>query len=176
MPDLTRELSLAEETTLLLYGSVLNADGTRSDDVFSRYGEGGSLVAGALLMDLTARGRLWMERPKPPELRARRDSWIWAPGMMLLFLAAMFGPVAAVEWWQLAPQPVLFLSFPLCLAVILALGLRATLRGGRMVVVDASPVGDEMLDAVLKRANAHWPARASENLHPPLLWRGESPE
>jgi hypothetical protein len=150
MPDLTRELSLAEETTLLLYGSVLNADGTVSDDVFSRYGEGGSLVAGALLMDLAARGRLRMERPKPPELRARRDGWIWALGMMLLFLAAMFGPVAAVEWWQLAPQPFLFLSFPLCLAVILALGLRATLRGGRMVVVDASPVGDEMLDAVLK--------------------------
>jgi Golgi phosphoprotein 3 (GPP34) len=147
---MTQKLSLAEETTLLLYGSVLNADGTRSDDVFSRYGESGSLVAGALLMDLAARGRLRMERPKAPEQRARSDGWVWALAMILLFLAAMFGPVAAVEWWHVLPQPVLFLSFPLCLAIILALGLRSTLRGGRMVVADTSPVGDEMLDAVLK--------------------------
>jgi hypothetical protein len=39
MSDMTQRLSLAEETTLLLYSCVLNADGTRSDDVFSRYGE-----------------------------------------------------------------------------------------------------------------------------------------
>jgi len=145
-----QELSLAEETTLLLYGSLLNADGTRSDDVFSKYGESGSLVAGALLMDLAARGRLRMERPLPPERRAKSDGCLFALAAVLIFLAAMFGPAIAVEWWHALPEPYLFLSFPLCLAIIFALSLRSAIRGGKMVVVDASPVGEEMLDAVLK--------------------------
>ncbi len=147
---MVKELSLAEETTLLVYGSVLNADGTRSDDIFSKYGEGGSLVAGALLMDLAARGRLRMERPQPPEKRARNDGCVWGLGMLLLFVAAMFGPVVAVEWWHILPSSYLVLPFPLCLAILFAFGLRSALRGGRMVIVDTSPVGDEMLDAVLK--------------------------
>jgi len=148
---MTQELSLAEETTLLLYGGVLNADGTRSDDVFSKYGEGGSLVAGALLMDLAARGRLQMERPKGPEQRARSDGRVWALAMILLFLAAMFGPLAVTVWWNLLPvTPYIFASFPLCLLIIVAANLRSSLRAGRMVVVDTSPVGAEMLDAVLK--------------------------
>ncbi len=148
---MTRELSLAEETTLLLYGSVLNVDGALSDDVFSKYGESGSLVAGALLMDLVARGRLRMERPKPPERRARRDGWLWAMGMILLFIAAMFGPLAVTVWWRLLPViPYTFASFPLCLLIILAANLRVALHTGYMVIVDTSPVGEEMLDAVLK--------------------------
>jgi hypothetical protein len=150
MPDLIRELSLAEETTLLLYGSVLNADGTRSDDVFSKYGEGGSLVAGALLMDLAARGRLRMERPKPPEKRAT-SGWRGSLGMILLFLAAMFGPLAVTAWWDLLPVvPYSLVSFPLCMLIIVAANLRSSLRAGGMIILDTSPVGEEMLDAVLK--------------------------
>ena len=95
------ELSLAEETTLLLYGSVLNANGARSDDVFSKYGESGSLVAGALLMDLAAHGRLRMEHPKAPEKRAQSDGWLWSLGWILLFLTAMFGPLVVTVWWNL---------------------------------------------------------------------------
>jgi hypothetical protein len=148
---MTQRLSLGEETTLLLYGSVLNADGTLSDDVFSKYGEGGSLVAGALLMDLATRGRLRMERPRAPEKRARSDGWLWSLGMILLFLAAMFGPLAVTVWWNLLPVvPYAFASFPLCLLIILAANLRVALRTGYVVIVDTSPVGDEMLDAVLK--------------------------
>jgi hypothetical protein len=148
---LTREPSLAEETTLLLYGGVLNADGTRSDDVFSKYGESGSLVAGALLMDLAARGRLRMARPQAPERRAKGDGWIWSLGMMLLFLAALFGPLAVTAWWNLLPVvPYSLVSFPLCLLIILVANLRSSLRAGNMVIVDTSSVGEEMLDAVLK--------------------------
>jgi hypothetical protein len=151
MSDLKRELSLAEEATLLLYGGALNADGASSDDVFSKYGESGSLVAGALLMDLAARGRLRMERPKPPEKRAKSDGWLWSLAMIMLFLAAMFGPLAVTVWWNLLPVvPYAFASFPLCLLIILAANLRVALRTGYMVIVDTSPVGEEMLDAVLK--------------------------
>lgn len=148
---MTRELSLAEETTLLLYGSVLSADGTRSDDVFSKYGESGSLVARALLMDLATRGRLRMERPKPAEKRAKSDGWLWSLGWILLFLTAMFGPLAVTVWWNLLPViPYTFASFPLCLLIILVANLRVALRTGFMVIVDTSPVGEEMLDVVLK--------------------------
>jgi len=148
---MARELSLAEETTLLLYGGVLNADGTRSDDVFSKYGESGSLVAGALLMDLAVRSWLQMARPQAPERRAKGDGWIWSLGMMLLFLAALFGPLAVTVWWNLLPVvPYSLVSFPLCLLIIIIANLRSSLRAGNMVIVDASPVGEEMLDTVLK--------------------------
>jgi hypothetical protein len=148
---LTRELSLAEETTLLLYGGVLNADGTRSDDVFGKYGESGSLVAGALLMDLAARSRLRMAHPQAPEKRAKGDGWIWSLGMMLLFLVALFGPLAVTVWWNLlSVVPYSLVSFPLCILIIIMANLRSSLRAGNMVIVDASPVGEEMLDAVLK--------------------------
>jgi hypothetical protein len=151
MSVMTQRLSQGEETTLLLYGAVLNADGTRSQDVFSKYGESGSLVAGALLMDLAARGRLRMERPRPPEQRAKRHGWLWTLGIILLFLVAMFGPLAVTAWWNLLPVvPYTFVSFPLCLLIILAVNLRVALRTGYMVIVDTSPVGEEMLDAVLK--------------------------
>jgi hypothetical protein len=70
--------------------------------------------------------------------------------MLLLALAALFGPVIAVDWLHILPAPFLWLTFPLCFALIIALNLRSALRGGGMVVVDASPVGDAMLDAVLK--------------------------
>ena len=119
--------------------------------MFSKYGESGSLVAGALLMDLAARGRLRMERPKPPEKRAKSDGWLWSLGMILLFLAAMFGPLAVTVWWRLLPVvPYAFISFPLCMLIILVANLRVALRTGFMVIVDTSPVGEEMLDAVLK--------------------------
>jgi hypothetical protein len=147
---MTDDLSLAEGATLLLYGSVLHADGARSDDVFSQYGESGSLVAGALLMDLAARDRLRMERPLPPEKRGRRDGCGWGLAMLLLALAALFGPLVAVDWSHVLPPLFLWLTFPLCFALIIALNLRSALRSARMVVVDTSPIGDAMLDAVLK--------------------------
>jgi hypothetical protein len=66
-------LSLAEQTTLLLYRGEVSADGTRMTDTFHRYGRSGSLVCAAVLMDLALRGRVAVERPLPPQERAKGE-------------------------------------------------------------------------------------------------------
>jgi hypothetical protein len=71
--------------------------------------------------------------------------------MTLLFIAAMFGPLAVTVWWNLLPViPDACASFPLRLRVIFLAHLRVAPHTGYMVIVDISPVGEAMLDAVLE--------------------------
>jgi hypothetical protein len=144
-------LSLAEQTTLLLYRSVIAADGTLSNDIFSRYGSSGSLVAAALLMDLALRGRARMERPQSPQRRAKGDGWGFVVGSVLLFLLAMFGPPFVTVRWRVLPLAVgVLLPFVLCPLIIAILKARSSLRAGRMLLVDTSPIGDDLLDRTLQ--------------------------
>ncbi len=141
-------LSLAEETTLLLYSSVAKPDGTRTYDVFSKYSESAVLVAGAVLMDLALRGRVGMVRPQSPEQRTRNRRF--SVTGLLLAVVFIFGPVVAgilhVLTW---PQASLLIVVDITLVGIVA-RIVGNQRAGRMAIQDTSPTGDELLDTTLQ--------------------------
>jgi hypothetical protein len=141
-------LSLAEETTLLLYSSVVKPDGARSYDVFSKYGEPAVLVTGAVLMDLALRGRVGMVRPQSPEQRTRNHRFSVIG--LLLALVVIVGPLVAgflrVLTW---PQAWLLIFIDLTL-VSIVVRLVGNLRSGRMAIQDTTPTGDELLDTTLQ--------------------------
>jgi Golgi phosphoprotein 3 (GPP34) len=141
-------LTLAEETTLLLYGAVRKPDGTRTYDVFGRYGSSGLLVAGAILMDLALRGRVRMERPQSPEQRfqSQRLNMIW----LLLAVVALLGPLAALLLNLLSAPVGVALSIAGTVLLIVVGRLANNRRAGKMAIADASPTGDELLDAALQ--------------------------
>jgi len=152
--------SLAEEAMLLLYHGGVRPDGRRRDDVFSAGGGSGRLVAGALLMDLALRGRVRMERPLPPERRGRRTGVAWRLGVFLVLASTLFVPVAA--WRHLLPFEVgvdlppaawtllPFAVFLLFFVVVMVFGIASNALAPRMVIADASPMSEDMLDATLR--------------------------
>jgi hypothetical protein len=152
-------LSLAEQTTLLLYRGEVSADGSHSADSFHRYGRSGSLVCAAALMDLALRGRVAMERPLSPHERASGEGCLAALISMLAFLLALFGPVLVTVAWPILPVvPYVFLPVILCPLVIAVANVHQNVAAGKLSLVDASPTGDDLLDATL-RGIAHFGGR-----------------
>jgi hypothetical protein len=148
-------LTLAEEVTLLLYSGTVRADGQRTHDIFSQYGSNGSLVAGALMMDLALHGRARMEHPLPPSQRRRRPSWVAGLTIFVLIIVLIFGPLALALYWR--PEllrtfgfaPLVLGSFVVFLLVIALGNLFADARVGKLVIVDTSPTGEAMADITL---------------------------
>jgi hypothetical protein len=143
-------LSLAEETTLLLYSGMQRPDGTTSHDTFSKYGSSSTLVSAALLMDLALRGHVRMESPQTPEQRTRVQ---WVPvavAIILVFGLAFFGAILFLTNVPAAPSFVIAVPFIFCALLIMTVALIAGARTGKMVIVDASPIGDGLLDDTLQ--------------------------
>ncbi len=144
-------LSLAEQTTLLLYRGEVSADGSLSTDTFHRYGRSGSLICAAVLMDLALRGRVAMERPLPPQERANGRGCTGVLISVVAFLLAMFGPIlVTVKWLILPVVPYAFLPIILCPLVIAVANVSQYLAADKLRLVDATPTGDDLLDATLR--------------------------
>jgi hypothetical protein len=144
-------LSLAEQTTLLLYRGEVSADGSRMTDTFHRYGRSGSLVCAAVLMDLALRGRVAMERPLPPQERAKGEGCAIALVFLVVFLLAMFGPILVTATWTILPVvPYAFLPIVLCPLVIAVANVSQHVTASKLRLVDVVPTGDDLLDATLR--------------------------
>ena len=153
-------LSLAEQTTLLLYRGEVSADGSLSTDTFHRYGRSGSLICAAVLMDLALRGRVAMDRPLPPHERANGRGCAGVLISVVAFLLAMFGPILVTVKWPILPVvPYAFLPIILCPLVIAVANVSQYLAADKLRLIDATSTGDDLLDATL-RGMAHIGARA----------------
>jgi hypothetical protein len=135
-------LSLAEQTTLLLYRGEVSADGSRMTDTFHRYGRSGSLVCAAVLMDLALQGRVAMERPLSPHQRASGEGCMAALIGMVAFLLALFGPILVTVTWPILPVI-------LCPLVIAVANVHQYVAAGKLRLVDARPTCDDLLDATM---------------------------
>ena len=144
-------LSLAEQTTLLLYRGEVSADGSHMSDTFHRYGRSGSLVCAAVLMDLALRGRVAMERSLRPHERANGGGCAGVLISVLAFLLAMFGPILVTLTWPILPVvPYAFLPIILCPLVIAVANVSQYLAADKLRLVDATSTGDDLLDATLR--------------------------
>jgi hypothetical protein len=144
-------LSLAERTTLLLYRGDVSADSSRMTDTFHRYGRSGSLICAAVLMGLALRGRIAMVRPLPPHERANGEGCAGVLISVLAFLLALFGPILVTITWPILPVvPYAFLPVTLCPLVIAVANAYQHAAAGKLRLVDATPTGDDLLDATLR--------------------------
>jgi hypothetical protein len=120
-------------------------------DTFHRYGRAGSLVCAAALMDLALRGRSAMERPLPPHERANGEGCAGLLISVVAFLLAMVGPVLLTITWPILPVvPYGFLPVILCPLVIAVANVSHHAAAGKLRLVDATPTGDDLLDATLR--------------------------
>jgi len=144
-------LSLAEQTTLLLYRGEVSAHSSHMGDTFHRYGRSGSLICAAVLMDLALRGRVAMERSLPAHERANGEGCAGALISVVAFLLAMFGPILVTFTWPILPVvPYAFLPVILCPLVIAMANVSQYLATDKLRLVDATPTGDDLLDATLR--------------------------
>jgi hypothetical protein len=160
-PTETTMLTLGEQTTLLLYRGALSADGVQVTDTFYRYGRSGSLVCAAVLMDLALRGRVRMKHAQSPQQRAKGQGCLFVLVSLAAFLLAMFGPILLTFTWPIVPIFLwILLSIMLCPLIIAVGKIHEHVVAGKLLLVDATPVGDDLLDATMKRmARVGWQAR-----------------
>ena len=144
-------LSLAEQTTVLLYRGEVSADGSQMTDTFHRYGRSGSLICAAVLMDLALRGRVAMERPLPPQERANSRGCTGVLISVVAFLLAMFGPLLVTYKWPILPVvPYAFLPVILCPLVIAVANIHQYVAAGKLHLRGATPTGDDLLEAAMR--------------------------
>ncbi len=144
-------LSLAEQTTLLLYRGEVSANGSHMTDTFHRYGRSGSLVCAAVLMDLALRGRVAIERPLSPRERANGGGCAGILISVVAFLLAMFGPILVTVTWPILPVvPYALLPIVLCPLVIVVANVSQHVTASKLRLVDVEPTGDDLLDATLR--------------------------